>query len=234
MKKAKVLVVDDEPKVIHLVREILNASGYDVVVALNGERAVELAAVEQPDMVILDIMLPEHLDGYDVARRLREFSEVPILMLTARVRETDLLRGFEAGADDYLTKPFSSKELLARMKAVLKRAHKSDQLASASELDCGDLHIDWARHRVTRKGEEIQLTHTEFNLLSELARHPNQVLLHEQLLSAVWGSEYCNDQEYLRAYIRYLRKKIEVDPSNPRIILRCPGVGYSFVCPEEE
>jgi two-component system KDP operon response regulator KdpE len=234
MNKVKVLVVDDEPKVIHLVREVLNASGYEVVVALNGERAIELAALEQPDMVILDIMLPEQMDGYDVARRLREFSEVPILMLTAKVRETDLLRGFEAGADDYLTKPFSSKELLARMKAVLKRSQKNDRAFSGTELECGDLHIDWARHKVTRRGEEIQLTPTEYNLLSELARHPNQVLLHEQLLTAVWGSEYCNDQEYLRAYVRYLRKKIEDDPSNPKIILRCPGVGYSFVCPEEE
>ena len=195
MNKTKVLVVDDEPKVIHLVREILNASGYDVVVALNGERAIELAAVEQPDMVILDIMLPEKLDGYDVARRLREFSDVPILMLTAKVRESDLLRGFDAGADDYLTKPFSSKELLARMKAVLKRSQMSDQAGSATEMDCGDLHIDWVRHKVTRRGQEIQLTPTEYNLLSELARHPNQVLLHEQLLIAVWGSEYCNDQD---------------------------------------
>lgn len=234
MTKPRVLIVDDEPKIVHLVREILNAAGYDILAAMSGDRAVELAAVEQPDLVLLDIVLggPGSLDGYDVSRRIREFSEIPIIMLTARVRESDLLEGFDSGADDYLTKPFSAKELLARIKAVLKRSQAGDQQQTCSVVNCGALQIDISRHRVTRDGQEIHLTPTEFDLLCEFARHPNQVLVHEYLLTNVWGAEYRNDNDYLRAYIRYLRKKIEIDPSNPKLILRCPGVGYMLSCKE--
>lgn len=234
MIKTRVMIVDDEPKIIHLVREILNAAGYEVLAAMNGERAIEQAAVEQPALVILDIVLgtPNSMDGYEVARRIRQFSEMPIIMLTARVRESDLLQGFEVGADDYLTKPFSAKELLARIKAVLKRSQLSKGPEHTSEIQCGDLCIDFSRHKVTRGKEEIHLTPTEFDLLCELARHPNQVLVHEHLLTSVWGAEYRQDNDYLRAYIRYLRKKIEIDPSNPKLILRCPGVGYMLACKE--
>ena len=232
MKKARILVVDDEPKVVHLVREVLSASGYEMVCAFSGETAIEMAALEQPDLVLLDIVLSGSLDGYQVAQRLREFSAVPIIMLTARVRESDMLKGFDAGADDYITKPFSSKELLARVRAVLKRSQVSQQSGVRPELQCGDLHIDLARRRVTIRGQEVHLTETEYSLLHELAAHPNQVLLHEQLLEAVWGQEYRDDIDYLRAYVRFLRQKIETDPANPQIIQRCPGVGYMLVCPE--
>jgi two-component system KDP operon response regulator KdpE len=188
-------------------------------------------AKEKPDLVILDIILSDDIDGYEVARRVREFSDVPIIMLTAKVREADLLRGFECGADDYLTKPFSSKELLARLQAVLKRTQQEVSSAAGSEIICGEIEIDLARRRVTVRGDHVQLTRTEYSLLCELAKHPGQVMLHEQLLSAVWGPEYRDDIDYLRAYIRYLRRKIEADPSNPALIQTSQGVGYVLVCP---
>lgn len=233
MEAARILVVDDEPKLIHLVREVLAAIGYEILVSCSGENAIQLTALEHPDLILLDIVLTGPIDGYEVARRVREFSDVPIIMLTAKVRESDLLRGFDAGADDYITKPFSSKELLARISAVLKRSRGETAAPSESIIECGSLKIDLARHRVTVNEKEIHLTPTEYSLLHELAAHKNQVLLHEQLLSAVWGPEYRGDFDYLRAYIRYLRQKIEIDPSNPKIIQRCPGVGYMLVCAGE-
>lgn len=234
MGTARILVVDDEPKLIHLVREVLVASDYDVLAANNGEQAIQMAAIEQPDLIILDIILTGLTDGYEVAKRIREFSDVPIIMLTAKVRETDLLKGFNTGADDYITKPFSSKELLARIKAVLKRSKGVLTAPDELEIVCGDLKIDLARRRVTVREQEIHLTPTEYDLLHEFATHPNQVLIHEHLLSTVWGPEYRDDVDYLRAYIRYLRHKIEPDPANPTIIQRCPGVGYMLVCAEKD
>ena len=229
--KPRILVIDDEPKLVHLVREVLSVAGFDVLSTSSGEGAVEMIALEQPDLVLLDIILSRTMDGYQVARRVREFSDVPIIMLTAKAREEDLLRGFESGADDYLTKPFSAKELLARVRAVLKRARQEPAARGESEIVCGDLRIDLARRRVTVGGREVQLTPTEYNLLHQLARHRNQVLLHEQLLTAVWGAEYRDDLEYLRAYIRYLRQKLEADPANPKRIVTSQGVGYILVCP---
>jgi two-component system KDP operon response regulator KdpE len=232
MTKERILVVDDEPKLTHLVREILTATGFDVLLTWSGEHAVEMVAMERPDLVLLDIVLPGSLDGFKIASRVREFSNVPIIMLTAKVRESEILRGFEVGADDYITKPFSSKELIARIRAVLGRARGDVRQSFGTEVICDNLQIDLARRRVTIEGREIHLTPTEFNLLHELAIHPNQVIQHEQLLSAVWGSEYRDDLDYLRSYIRYLRQKIEADPSNPKIILRCPGVGYMLAVSE--
>jgi two-component system KDP operon response regulator KdpE len=232
MSDARILVVDDEPKLVRLVREVLTATGFQVLTAASGEAAIDMAAREQPDLILLDIVLAGTLDGYGVARRVREFSDVPIIMLTAKARESDLLRGFDAGADDYLTKPFSSKELLARVRAVLKRARHEPGTPAESEIVCGDLRIDLARRRVTVASREVHLTRTEYNLLHELATHRNQVLLHEQLLSAVWGPEYRDDLEYLRSYIRYLRQRLEHDPSAPQLILTQPGVGYMLVCPD--
>jgi two-component system KDP operon response regulator KdpE len=162
----------------------------------------------------------------------REFSDVPIIMLTARARESDLLRGFEAGADDYLVKPFSSKELLARVRAVLKRARLEPAASPKPEIVCGELRMDTARRRVTVGDREVKLTRTEYNLLHELSTHPNQVLLHEQLLTTVWGAEYRDDLDYLRAYVRYLRQKLEPDPANPKMIVTVPGVGYMLTCPD--
>lgn len=229
-----VLVVDDEPKLVRLVREVLTATGFKVFSTARGGQAIELVATEQPDLILLDIVLADDIDGYEVARRVREFSDLPIIMLTAKARESDMLRGFDAGADDYLTKPFSSKELLARVRAVLKRTrHITGELAD-SQVFCGSLEIDLARHRVLREGEEIHLTRTEFSLLRELTIHRNKVLTHQQLLSAVWGDEYLNDLDYLRAYVRYLRRKLEPAPSDPRLITTVQGVGYMLECQDPE
>jgi two-component system KDP operon response regulator KdpE len=229
---ASILVVDDEPKLVRLVREVLAATGHSILSTGNGDRAVELAALEHPDLILLDLVLADAVDGYEVARRVREFSDVPIIMLTAQAREADMLRGFDVGADDYLTKPFSARELLARIKAVLHRARREAVAPAEALIVCGELRIDLARHRVSLGGQDVHLTRTEHSLLLELARHPNQVLLHEQLLAVVWGPEYRDDIDYLRAYIRYLRQKLEPDPSAPKMILTEPGVGYLLACPE--
>lgn len=227
----RILVVDDEPKLVRLVREVLTAAGFQVLSTGSGEGAIEMIALEQPDLILLDIVLSRTMDGFQVAQRVREFSDVPIIMLTAKTREEDLLRGFDVGADDYLTKPFSAKELLARVRAVLKRARGETPTHAENEIVCGDLRLDLARRRVTVGTRPVQLTPTEYNLLLYLAQHRNQVLLHEQILTAIWGAEYRDDVEYLRAYIRYLRQKIEADPKHPQRIVTSPGVGYMLVCP---
>jgi len=232
MTEARVLVVDDEPKLVRLVREVLTATGYAVMYTGSGENAVEMTALEKPDLILLDIVLSGVMDGYEVARRVREFSDVPIIMLTAKARESDLLHGFDVGADDYLTKPFSSKELLVRVRAVLKRARR--ETFAETEIVCGELQIDLARRQVAVGERQIQLTPTEYNLLLQLAQHRNQVLLHEQLLSAVWGVEYRDDVDYLRAYIRYLRQKLEPEPARPKMIVTSQGVGYMLVCPDSQ
>ena len=232
MAQTRILIVDDEPKLVRLVREVVTAVGYSAFSTGSGASAIELVALEQPDLVLLDIVLSDAVDGYEVARRVREFSDVPIIMLTARARESDLLRGFEAGADDYLVKPFSSKELLARVRAVLKRARLEPAASPKPEIVCGGLRMDTARRRVMVGDREVKLTRTEYNLLHELSTHPNQVLLHEQLLTTVWGAEYRDDLDYLRAYVRYLRQKLEPDPANPKMIVTVPGVGYMLTCPD--
>lgn len=233
MSLGRILVVDDEPKLVRLVQEILLATGYEVLAASNGDQAIEKVALEQPNLIILDIVLLGVMDGYQVARRIREFSDVPIIMLTIKGKEADLLRGFEAGADDYITKPFSSKELLARLRAVLKRS-QAVQTNLETEIDCGNLRIDLLRRVVTIHEREVHLTPTEYKVLFELAKHCNQVLLHEQLLTAVWGPEYRNDVDYLRSYIHCLRKKLEPEPANPKMILSNPGIGYMLVVPDTE
>lgn len=231
--RQRILIVDDDPRLVRLVREVLSAAGYEVLTSAGGEQAVEAVAMEQPNLILLDIMLSD-MDGYQVARRMREFSDIPIIMLTARVTETDKLTGFNAGADDYITKPFSSKELLARIRAVLNRVQKMVSISTGAQIICGDLSIDLARRRVTIEGRQIYLTATEYNLLHELASHTDQVLQHEQLLTAVWGSEYRNDVDYLRSYVHSLRKKLERDPANPQLIVNIQGVGYMLVKPDTQ
>ncbi len=227
----RILVVDDEPKLVRLVREVLTATGYQVSAAGSGKAAIEQAALEQPDLVLLDILLPPGPDGYEVCRRIREFSDVPVIMLTAKAQEADMLHGFDAGADDYLTKPFSAKELVARVKAVLRRTKRAGE-AESTMLTCGGMEIDFARCTVKVDGEPVALTRTEYALLRQLAQHPNRVLLHQDLLAAVWGAEYLDDVDYLRAYIRYLRRKLEPDPAHPQYIVTSAGIGYMLACPE--
>jgi two-component system KDP operon response regulator KdpE len=233
MSEARILIADDDPKMVHLVTEVLTASGFAVLSTALGREAIEMVAVEQLDLLILDIGLADQMDGFEVAQRVRDFSNIPIVMLTARARESDLLQGFDAGTDDYLTKPFSSRELLARIRALLSRARLEALAPSQSFIQCGPLRIDLARRRVTMDGQAVSLTRTEYNLLHELATHANRVMLHEQLLTAVWGAEYRNDLDYLRAYIRYLRRKLEPEPSSPQLIITHAGVGYMLACPEE-
>jgi two-component system KDP operon response regulator KdpE len=211
IRQGLILIVDDEPKLVRLVKEILLATGYEVITAGTGQQAIEATALEQPDLILLDIM-----------------------MLTAKIRETDMLRGFDCGVDDYIKKPFSSKELLARLRAVLNRSYMRETTGTETEVVCGSLRIDLLRRMAVIGGREIHLSPTEYNLLHELAAHPNQVLFHEQLLTAVWGSEYRNDVDYLRSYIHILRKKLEADPPNPEIILSSPGVGYMLAVPDAE
>jgi len=228
----KIMVVDDEPRVVRLVSEVLKTVGYQVIAAASGKSAIEMVALEQPDLLLLDILLPQGPDGYEICRRIREFSEVPVIMLTAKAQETDMLHGFDVGADDYLTKPFSAKELVARVKAVLRRTQRPEERTSVT-LRCGDLGINFARRTVEVCGEQVSLTRTEYALLRQLALNANRVMLHQDLLTEVWGGEYRDDVDYLRAYIRYLRRKLEPDPSNPQYILTSQGVGYMLACPDE-
>ncbi|MBS3784671.1 MAG: response regulator transcription factor [Anaerolineae bacterium] len=228
----KILVVDDEPRVVQLVRNVLEAVGYEVVAAMSGEAAIDTVALEEPDLILLDIRLCGGPDGYEVCKRIREFSDVGVMMLTAKARHEDILDGFDAGADDYLTKPFNAKELVARVKAVLRRTRRPEEVVEATRT-CGELEIDFARHTVALRGKERSLTPTEYALLRQLALNANCVMTHRDLLTAVWGPEYRDDVDYLRAYIRYLRRKLEVDPSEPEYILTAQGVGYMLACPEE-
>ncbi len=233
MEKETILVVDDEPRLVRLVREVLTAVGYRVLSAGECQEALEKVALEQPDLILLDILLPGEMDGYRICSRVREFSTVPIIMLTAKTREVDMLHGFDVGADDYLTKPFSAKELIARVKAVLRRSGAPGQEpVIMADLACGDLAISFTRHKVRVRDNEVTLTPTEFKLLQQLSLNANRVMLHGDLLTKVWGPEYRDDIDYLRTYIRHLRQKIEDSPSEPRYILTTPGVGYMLSCPE--
>ncbi len=228
----KILIVDDEPRIVRLVTQVLKAIGYQVCAADRGEQALEMISLEAPALVLLDIMLP-NMDGFEVCRRIREFSDVPVIMLTARASDADMLRGFDVGADDYLTKPFNAQELVARVRAVLRRTRRPEEVVT-SVWKSGELEINFARHAVTVRGKAVSLTRTEYALLRELALNANRVLLHSDLLARVWGPEYRDDIDYLRAYIRYLRRKIEEDPANPRYILTSAGVGYLLASPEDK
>ena len=232
-RKAVILVVDDEPHVRKLLKANLESSGYAVLTAADGQQAVEMAEQELPDLIILDLMLPK-LDGYAVCKRIREFSAVPIIMLTARSAEVDLVHGFDVGADDYLTKPFAINELLVRVRAVLRRSKWPEQVMTRQRFVAGPIEIDFAQHRLTVAGQPVKLTPTEYRLLTYMVSNANRVLMHRELLRAVWGPEYGDETEYLRVYVRYLRQKLEPDPSHPQYILTQPGAGYMFRRPDEQ
>ena len=231
--KATILVVDDEPVMVRLLKASLEGAGFRVLSASDGEEAISAAQREQPDLLILDIMLPK-LDGFAVCRAVREFSRAPVLMLTARTTEVDLLHGFEAGADDYLTKPFSTAELMVRIQALLRRSKWPEQIQQHRSFRSGPIEIDFALHRVTVNEQPVKLTPTEYRLLVYLATNANRVISHRELLRAVWGPEYGEEAEYLRVYTRYLRQKLEPDPANPRYLLTQAGVGYMLLQPEED
>jgi two-component system KDP operon response regulator KdpE len=226
MKRKTILIVDDEPRLVRLVKVNLLASGYSVATAADGKTAIELLESASYDLLILDIMLPGPFNGFDACKRIREFSDIPIIMLTGRAREQDRIRGFDAGADDYITKPFSVEELLLRVKAILRRAHPSDEFPKGSTYKFGDLVINFAQRRVFVRNREVRLTATEYQILYHLGCHAGKIITHEDLLSWVWGTEYRNELHYLRNYISSLRKKIEDDPGDPKYILGKHGIGY--------
>ena len=228
MNKIHILVVDDDPAILRLVCTNLKARGYKVSTAVDGEDALEAVEKDFVDLIILDLMMPK-LDGVEVCRRIREWSSVPIVVLSARGDEKDKVKCLELGADDYLTKPFGIAELMARIKTALRHSETSRAAAATpSTFTCGDLEINFAMRRVTVGGKEVKLTPTEYSLLQHLAVNQNKVLTHNMLLQSVWGNEYSSEKEYLRVFIGRLRKKLEPDPEKPKYIQTVPGVGYHF------
>jgi len=227
-----VLVVEDEPPTARLMDLSLTTAGYRVIGVASGQAALDTMVQEQPDIVLLDLVLPHGPDGYEVCRRIREFSTVPVIMVTARAQEVELLRGFEVGADDYLTKPFGPRELLARIRAVLRRARRPEEAVNAT-FRYGDLMIDFAQRAVTVRGEPVALTATEYALLRELATNAGRVLPHRELLTRVWGPGYAEGVGSLRVYIHYLRRKLEADPSHPRYVLTVQGIDHMMIGPDE-
>ncbi len=225
----KFLIVEDEPDMAEVISVSLTMqwSGCQVVHAGDGATAVDLVESTSPDLVILDIGLPG-MDGFEICRRIREFSDVPIIMLTVRDEEIDKVRGLELGADDYITKPFGHMELLARIKAVLRRAEMPLPTAAAADYEDGRLSISFGQRQVRVNGAPVKFTPTEYNLLYHLVRNAGQILPHDTLLAKVWGREYKGETDYLKVYIRRLREKIERDPQNPQLILTERGVGYRF------
>lgn len=232
-KETSVLLVDDDPQLIRLVRANLESVGYRVMAAIDAQEALETIDREMPDLIVLDIMLPE-VDGYELCRRIREFASIPIIMLTAKVEDIDKVKGLRLGADDYVTKPFNVQELLARIEAVLRRTRSSDEPDSPRVVTVGDVTIDFFHRRVLIRGQEVALTLTEYKLLSQLIANAGRVMLHRELLTRVWGPEYQGELEYLRAYILHLRRKIEEDSHRPRYIITQSGIGYVFVDPTRQ
>ena len=224
-KTAKILVVDDEEQIRRALKSILSARKYEVILAEDGEQAIDLAIDHNPDLIILDIAMPG-MDGIEVCRELRTWYTGPILVLSVRAGDADKITALDTGADDYLTKPFSAGELLARVRAQLRRT--SSTVVSLPAITVGDLEIDIAHRRVKRSGSDIELTRIEFDILAFLAQNPDCVVTSKMILEKVWGPEYGDDTQTLRVHVSHLRKKIEPHPSVPRFILTEPGVGFRF------
>ena len=223
--KPHILVVDDEIRYQHLLRVNLESEGYEISTAGDGEQAIEMIANRRPDMVILDVMMPR-LDGYSTCERIRQFSSVPIIMLTGKAEEDDRVRGLNAGADDYVAKPFSATELVARVRAVLRRAVNTESITQSRYFSHGNLRIDFARAEVWRDDRPIYLSATEYRLLIQFAHHVGQVLNAEELLLAVWGDSYREDKEILWVSIARLHQKLEDNPHSPQHIVTRAGLGY--------
>jgi DNA-binding response OmpR family regulator len=228
-----ILAVDDNAKMTRFIRMNLELEGYRVSEASNGMEALDKTREELPDLVLLDVMMPE-MDGFETLRHLREISSVPVIMLTVKNEEEDKIRGLELGADDYVTKPFSPRELSSRIKALLRRAEMPTPLEKTLMRIDDRLSIDFQRHEVWVEDEKVKLRPTEYRLLYHLVNNAGWVMSHDALLSKVWGPEYRDEIQYLRLYINYLRQKIEVDPAHPAYILTERGVGYRFAEIEEE
>lgn len=230
--KARVLVVDDEPRYILAIKVNLEASGYEVVSAQDGQAAVEKAASERFDLILLDVLMPK-LDGFEACRRIREFSSVPIILLTALAESSDKVKGLDMGADDFVTKPFGAEELMARVRAVMRRAVIADSPDGKSVFVCGALRVDYAARRVFVADREVFLTATEYHLLYELAHHAGQVLLPSYLLDKIWGSGYESEEKLVWQAIHRLRRKIEPDAHSPHYVQTRQGLGYFMITPDD-
>jgi two-component system KDP operon response regulator KdpE len=225
-KKPLVLLIDDEPQILRALKTILAANDFQIASATNGEMGIALAVAQPPDIIILDLTLPD-MDGIQVVEQIREWSRVPIIILSVRDNEKDKVAALDKGADDFLTKPFGIEELLARIRVALR--HSEQTIGNKQTvIKAGTISIDLARHMVMNNDEEIRLTVTEFKLLSYLAAHPDRVLTHQAILTQVWGFNELDHVEYLRVYIGQLRKKLEVNPDDPQILVTEPGIGYRF------
>ncbi|MCM2504332.1 response regulator [Aureimonas altamirensis] len=229
MSGIRILLVDDEPAIHRFLRPTLTAAGYEIVPATTGREAMLLAATQQPDLMILDLGLPD-MDGKSVIAQLRGWTALPIVVLSARDREAEKIEALDLGADDFVNKPFGVGELMARIRTALRRVAARPEESPVLEL--GDIVIDLPRHRVANAGVEVKLTPREFELLVYLARHPGKVLTHRQILRHVWGVAHEGDVQYLRVYIGQLRAKLEADPAAPTIVITEPGVGYRVAEPE--
>ena len=227
-ERRRILVVDDEERMIRFIRMNLEHDGFQVAEALNGKQAIQKIRDVTPDLILLDVMMPD-VDGFDVLETIREFSNVPVIMLTAKGEEDDRVRGLEHGADDYITKPFSPRELVSRIKAVLRRTEgATGSMHGLIEID-QRLKIDFDRREIWLEGKLVKLRPTEYRLLFHLVQNAGWVVSHDQLLQKVWGYEYRDEPHYVRLYINYLRQKLEKDPADPKYILTERGVGYRFV-----
>ncbi len=225
-KDPLILLIDDEPQILRALKTILSANRFRLATATTGEEGIALAVSQEPDLIILDMTLPD-MDGLAVCEQVREWSRIPIIILSVRDNEKDKVAALDKGADDYLTKPFGIEELLARIRVALR--HSEQSLGNKqSVITAGPVVIDLARHIVTRSEQELHLTATEFKLLSYLAAHADKVLTHQAILSHVWGFEDIDHVEYLRVYIGQIRKKLEINPDEPQILLTEPGIGYRF------
>jgi DNA-binding response OmpR family regulator len=230
-KKTTTLVADDDPQLLRLVSRNLQLEGYAVLAVSDGQAALEQIEAHAPDLALLDVMMPR-LDGFALTQRVREYSALPILLLTARGEDADKIRGLDLGADDYLTKPFSVEELLARVRAVLRRSQLgADAHALAATTTVGELSVDYAQHRVSKQGREVLLTPTEYRILAYLAQNAGRVVTQELLLEQVWGVEYAGESHMLQVNINRLRRKLEDDHTQPRYLLTKVGVGYLLATP---
>jgi len=227
MATKTILVVDDEARMIHFIKMNLELEGFRVISAGDGYQALEKVVRELPDLVVLDVMMPD-MDGFETLKKIREVSAVPVIFLSVKGQEFDRVRGLDLGADDYMTKPFSPRELVSRIRAVLRRIEEKGQAGGAEIVIDDELHINFDQRKVIVRGQEILLRPTEYRLLYQLVTNAGKLLTHENLLSRVWGPEYRDEDQYVRLYVTYLRQKIEKDPKNPKYILSERGLGYRF------
>lgn len=225
MKRYRILVVEDDERILNFLRSKLKASGYEVSTANNGVQGLEQAQAQEPNLIVLDLLMPK-MGGLDMLKELRSFSSVPVIILSAKGDDTDKIKGFQLGADDYLTKPFNPDELIARIEAVMRRVEQIKHLNIPEKISLGQITIDFKRHDISVGGKERYLTRTEWFLLSQLVNNAGRLMLYENLLTQIWGPEYRDDVQLLRTCISRLRSKIETDPDNPKLIRTIPRSGY--------